>query len=294
MSDANFTETIKAEKQKVFDLINPYLLKVDVTTNAGRQKRQELIDIAKFIIASKKDICILDADFKIPDFLIQWEGVLYGLEHTEVIDLKKKDTFEKTEWLIKETEKAFIKKYENIGRQITLSLKFEVTLIDKKEKRKLLRELLNNYENLNFKEQRLMNLAYPGYFTKEDIKSIAEELADLSYLTYKSGQEDVSHDLVNYIAFYPCSKTFFNRVVTWGADTLNDSLLQALTEKEAKIDTYIKNTKGLKQCLFLLIQASNGYSDYAYFDDKILLNRKTPFDKVVAFNFFKNDFFILK
>src|SRR5690606_20943301 len=121
---------------------NPRLSKIDTTKNKGRQIRQELIDIGKFIIASKENIQILDADFEIPDFLIQWDGILFGLEHTEIIDLKKKDTFEKTEWLIKETEKAFLNRYGDIGKQINFSLKFEITLIDKKMKKKLLNKLV--------------------------------------------------------------------------------------------------------------------------------------------------------
>ena len=294
MSNNNDVRKIKAEKKKVADLINPKLAKIDSTKNKGRQIKQELIDIGKFITASKKDIQILDADFEIPDFLIQWDEVLFGLEHTEVIDRKKKDTFEKTEWLIKETEKAFLTRYGNIGKQITFSLKFEVTLIDKKEKKKLLNKLLEDYKDLNLGEQKLMNLAYPGYFTRDDIKLISAELADIAYLAYAKKEEEINHDLVSYISFYPCSKTFCTRTVSWGAASIREPLLAAIEEKETKIDTYIKNTKGLKQCLFLLIHGSNGYSDYSYFDDKVLSNRDTPFDKVIAFNFFTTDFFILK
>jgi hypothetical protein len=294
MSNNNITATIKAEKQKVADLINPRLSKIDSTKNKGRQTKQELIDIGKFITASKENIQILGADFEVPDFLIQWDGTLYGLEHTEVIDRKKKDTFEKTEWLIKETEKAFLNQYGNIGKQITFSLKFEVTLIDKKEKKKLLNKLLQDYKDLNFGEQKLMNLAYPGYLTREDLKLLAAELAEIAYLAHANEEDKVIHDLVNYISFYPCSKTFCNRTVSWGAGSIREPLLTAIEEKESKIDTYIKNTKGLKQCLFLLIQGSNGYSDYSFFDDTVLSNRATPFDKVIAFNFFTNDFFILK
>ncbi len=294
MSNNDISSFIKAEKQKVTDLINPQLSKLDQTKNKGRQTKQELIDIGKFITASKENIQIIDADFEIPDFLIQWDGVQFGLEHTEVIDRKKKDTFEKTEWLIKETEKDFLKRYGNISSQITFSLKFEVTLIDKKEKKKLLNPLRDDCKRLNVSEQRLMNLAYPGYLTREDLKSLSVQLADLAYVVHTNKETEISHDLVNYISFYPCSKTFCNRTVSWGAGSINELLLAAIEEKEAKIDSYIKNTKGLKQCLFLLIQGSNGYSDYSYFDDKILSNRQTLFDKVVAFNFFTNDFFILK
>jgi len=294
MSDNKISATIKNEKKKVSDIIDLQLSKVDQMTNKGRQIRQELIDIGKFIAASKENIQILDADFEIPDFLIQWNGVLFGLEHTEVIDRKKKDTFEKTEWLIKEIEKAFLNRYGNIGKQITFSLKFEVTLIDKKEKKKLLNKLLDDCKDLNLDEQKLMNLAYPGYLTREDIKSLSMEFADIAYITHANAQSELSHDLINYISFYQCSKTFCNRIVTWGAGSVSDPLLAAIEEKEAKIDTYIKNTNGLNQCLFLLIQGSNGYSDYSYFDDKVLSNRPTPFDKVIAFNFFTNDFFILK
>ena len=294
MSSNDISSFIKAEKQKVADLIEPQLSKLDQTKNKGKQTKQELIDIGKFITASSENIQILDADFEIPDFLIQWDGVLFGLEHTEVIDRKKKDTFEKTEWLIKETEKDFLKRYGEVGKQITFSLKFDVTLIDKKEKKKLLNSLIEECKGLNLSEQNLMNLAYPGYLTREDIKSLSAQLSDLAYLVHTTKETEINHDLVNYISFYPCSKTFCNRTVSWGAGSISDPLLAALEEKESKIESYITNTKGLKQCLFLLIQGSNGYSDYSYFDDKILLNRQTPFDKVIAFNFFKNDFFILK
>ncbi len=294
MSDNSILSSIKIEKQKVADLINSPLSKVDQTKNKGKQAKQELIDLGKFITASKENIQILDADFEIPDFLIQWDGVQFGLEHTEVIDRKKKETFEKTEWLIKQTEKDFLKRYGDVNRQITFSLKFEVTLIDKKEKRKLLNKLIEECKDLNFSEQKLMNLAHPGYLTREDIKLLSVELADMAYFAYVNKTTEITHDLVNYISFYPCSKTFCNRTVSWGAGSINEPLLAAIEDKEAKIDSYIKNTKGLKQCLFLLIQGSNGYSDYSYFDDRVLSNRPTPFDKVIAFNFFTNDFFILK
>lgn len=294
MSNDNISSIIKTEKQKVADLINPRLRKVDQTKNKGKQTKQELIDLGKFITASKENIQILSADFEVPDFLIKWNDVLFGLEHTEVIDRKKKDTFEKTEWLIKETEKDFLKRYGNISRQITFSLKFEVTLIDKKEKKKLMNQLVDECKGLNFGEQKLMNLAYPGYLTREDIKLLSTELADMAYEAHTNKENEVTHDLVNYISFYQCSKTFCNRTVSWGAGSISEPLLAAIEEKETKIGSYIKNTRGLKQCLFLLIQGSNGYSDYSYFDDKVLSNRPTPFDKVIAFNFFTNDFFILK
>lgn len=290
----NISSTIKTEKHKVADLINPQLSKVDQTKNKGKQTKQELIDIGKFITASKENIQILDANFEIPDFLIQWNGVLFGLEHTELIDRKKKVIFEKTEWLIKEIEKEFLKRYNDIGRQITFSLKFEVTLIDNKEKKKLLKKLMDDCKDLNFSEQKLMNLAYPGRLTREDIKLLAIELAELAYEAHTNKETELTHDLVNYISFYPSSKTFCNRIVSWGAGSISELLLIAIEEKETKIESYIKNTNGLKQCLFLIIQGSNGYSDYSYFDDKILSNRSTPFDKVIVFNFFTNDFFILK
>lgn len=294
MSDNNIIRINKPEKALLTDLINPALSKIDTTKNKGRQTKQELIDIGKFITTSKQNIQIIEADFEIPDFLIRWDGILFGLEHTEVIDRKKKDTFEKTEWLIKETEKAFLNRYGNIGKQITFSLKFEVTLIKKKEKKKLLNKLRQYYKDLNLGEQKLMRLAYPGYLTREDLKSLSVELADKAYLAFVSNQEIDSDDLVNYISFYTCSKTFCNRIVSWSAGSIRKSLLAAIEEKESKIDTYLKNTKGLKQCLFLLIHGSNGYSDYSFFDDTVLSNRATPFDKVIAFNFFTDDFFILK
>src|SRR5258705_11385569 len=134
MFDENTIKEIKDEKQKVSEIIYDELQGIDAISNAGRQKRSELIDIAKFINASKENIQILKSKFKAPDFLIQWDGIKFGLEHTEVIDRKKKDTFEKTEKLIKKTEKVFIERYGNINRQITLSLKFEVTKITKREK----------------------------------------------------------------------------------------------------------------------------------------------------------------
>lgn len=286
--------TIKAKKKKLADLINPMLCKIDPAKNKGQQTKQELIDIGKFIIASNQDIQILEADFDIPDFLIQWDGALFGLEHTEVIDRKKKDTFEKTEWLIKETEKAFLNRYGNIGKQITFSLKFEVTLITKKEKKILLKKLLHDYKDLNFGAQKLMRIAYPGYLTRDDLKLLSVELADIAYLASLDKENNVNNDLVHYISFYPCSKTFCNRTVSWSAGSIEELLLAAIEEKENKIDTYIKNTKGLKQCLFLLIHGSNGYSDYSHFDAKLLSDRPTPFDKVIAFNFFNKDFFILK
>lgn len=294
----NIIEPINAEKEMISELIKPHLLQSNLSPNEIRQKRQELIDIGKFITASKENIKILNAHFTIPDLLIEWDNVKYGLEHTEVIDQKKKDTFEKTHALIKEAERIFLERYGDINKQINFSLKFEITKITEKEKRKLLNKLLIDYKNLNWEPQKLMNLAHPGFLTAKDIKIVAGQLADMAHLAIENeGQifrQVFNNDLINYISLRPSKKILFTRSVGWSAGTLSDLIIQCIDEKEAKIKTYIQNTSGLKQCLFLLIQGSNGYSDYAYFDDKILQSRGSTFDKVIAFNFFTNEFFFLK
>jgi hypothetical protein len=285
---------MKEEKEMITELITPYLLGADLNSNKGKQKRQELIDIAKFIISSKENIKILPGQFTEPDFLVEWDNIKFGLEHTEVIDRKKKDTFEKTQRLIEKTGKIFLERYGEINRQINFSLKFEVTKITKKEKKKLLDKLRVGYKDLHWDPQKLMNLAYPGLMTSEDIQIIAGQLAEMAYLVFMNGNEEISNDLVNYISIRTSKKTVFTRSVGWSAGSISDKVIASIEEKEAKIDTYIQNTNGLKQCLFLIIQGSNGYSDYASFDDKILADRGSQFDKVVAFNFFTRDFFILK
>lgn len=297
MSTENFKNTIeeiKGEKAIISGLIDPHLPDSSFNHNQTKQKRRELIDVAKFINASKENIKILDSDFKIPDLLIEWNNEKYGLEHTEVIDQKKKDTHEKTEGLIKEAEKVFTERYGDIGRHINFSLKFEVTKISKREKRKLLNNLLIDFKDLNWERQKLMNMAHPGYLTEEDITMVAGQLADMAFIVLHGGEIDAGNGLVNYITVKGCKQTLFTRSVAWGAGSISDAVIECIEDKEAKIESYIKNTNGLKQCLFLLIQGSNGYSDYSFFDDKILQERGSKFDKVIAFNFFNNEFFILK
>lgn len=229
-----------------------------------------------------------------PDFLIEWDNVKYGLEHTEVIDQKKKDTFEKTNALIKEAEKIFAIRHRDIKKLINFSLKFEVTKITKNEKQKLLKKLFLDNKNLHKDPQKLMNLAHPGFLTLEDIKIVAGQLADLAYLAIKNGGRKFSNELVNNISVQPYKEILFCTSTAWWAGEISDLIIQAIENKEAKISTYIKNTKDLKQCLFLSIKGSRGYSDYSTFNDKILKFRNSKFDKVIAFNFFTNDFFILK
>lgn len=294
MNVLNIAAKIKGEKSKVEKIISSRLSRIDPSENKGRQKRQELIDIGKFIVASGEQIEILNAEFDIPDFLIRWDGILFGLEHTEVVDQKKKDSFEKTEWLIKEVQNAFLNRYGDIGRKVTFSLKFEVTIINKREKKKILKKLLDGYGDLGFGERKLLSFAYPGYLTREDLSLLAIEFSDLAYSAFTNKVSEINHELINYISLYPCSKTSFDRIVTWSADSISDPLCNAIKEKESKIATYIENTGGLKQCLFVVIHGSNGYSDYSFFDSSYLCNRATPFDKVIAYNFFTNEIFILK
>ena len=294
MTKKNIVGALNIEKDKVADLINPHLIKVNKETNAGKQKSQELIDIGKFITASKLNIRILDADFEIPDFLIEWDGMLYGLEHTEIIDQKKKLIFEKNEWLVKQIEKSFLERYGEVYKHFSLSLKFDLIEITNREKKELLKTIPSEYKNLIIDEQKLFSLFYPGRLTKDDIKLLIIDLSDLCYLTYKNGIEEIDSTIVNYVSMYSSRTTLFTRSESWSAGSISELIIAAVKEKEAKIGTYIKNTNGLKQCLFLLIQGSNRYSDYSFFDDRMLENIPSAFDKIIVFNFFKNDFFILK
>jgi predicted CopG family antitoxin len=287
------TELAKAKRGQVLEIIAPYLSNLDLTQRGGIRKRKELIDLIKFITTCDKNINILSGQFEKPDFIVRFEEELYGLEHTEVIDEVKKRQFEFNQSFVKRVEEHFIKKYGDVKMHINISFKNDIVEIDSSIKKKL--RLSINQSTGKLASDALFQLAYPGYLTKLEFNCFAKNISDKIHDALVNHYEYFEvNDFINYVMFHPAKDTSINRNFSYGADSLSNIILNLISEKEGKIDVYKANTNGIKQCLFLVIQGGNGYSDYASFDEKILQSRGSKFDKVIAFNFFKEEIFYLK
>jgi hypothetical protein len=289
-------EYMKVTKEAVAKIMAPHLTTFDLNKKFGVRKRKELTDLVRFIVASEKTIEILSVmNDEPPDFLITIDGEYYGLEHTELIDQRKKRDFEINQWFIKKIEQHFLSQFGDIGRHINISFKVDIVDIDKKTKRNLLKLLLKNQNILEVDNEILFRKAYPGQIIKKEIDGFAKEIAAKIYDAFKNKYEYFYNDpFLRYVSFYPSKKTSINRDFGYCVGSLSDILIKTLDEKEKDINACKVNTNGIKQCLFMVIQGTNGYSDYAFFDTNILNNRVTKFDKIIAFNFFTTETFYLK
>lgn len=280
------------EKKRIEELIRPFEIALSLNSS-GKKKKKELFHLTKFIAASSLKINILDANIEAPDFIIDWAGNKYGLEHVELINHEKKDLFERTEKLIKSAESKFLSKYGHIGKQVDISLQFEIPKTTLTENKKLLKELKRQFAVDDDQANHLFRLAYPNRIANEEFETAAEEIADSVFLTYtnSSYQQD---RFITRISFLPSRKTHFTRSVGYVSGSIDGLLLKTLRENETKIENYKINTDGIQQCLLLVTHGCNGFSDYSHFDPEILVKNDTKFDKVIAFNLFTEDFFILK
>ncbi len=285
---------IKENKSLVSKILDPQLTNLNLALRNDKKKREELINLIKFIVASNENIQIISNQEE-PDFIIIWNNAKYGLEIVQVIDEKKKQAFEKNESFLKQIEKHFLQRFGSIEKLVSIRLKAEIVEITEKEKKALLNELLSLSNELNIDLIKLYNLSYPGKMTKKDMAETSKLCSIKIFDAFKNNYNDFNdHEyILNSVTFQKSKETTFSRLFGWGAGPISKLVLHFLAEKETKIETYKKNTNNIKQCLFMLIKGY-GYSDYSYFDTEILKNRITKFDKVIAFNFFSNEIFHLK
>jgi len=258
------------------------------------KKQRELRDFAKFVVVLSEQIEMISISSEEPDFVINWKDEIFGVEHTEVINEAKKRQHEKNDWFVRLIQHHFIKSYGNIHRHITISLKKDIIQITEKEKNKLLKQLSTEYTDLDMCEEELFQLSYPGYITIQNRENKAKEIAQKIYRAFKEGRTYFDDHLLNYATFYPSQTCSIHRNFGWSAGSLSDKILESIKKKEKKIDAYLKNTNNAKQFLFLVIQGWNSYSDYSFIESDLLKNVETKFDKVIVFNFFTADIFILK
>lgn len=286
-------QRLKSEKQTLLRFIDPYE-KFHSTDANGRKKKKELIDLARFAIASGEKITVVSTEIEAPDFIIEWDGEQYGLEHVELIDSEKRDVFERTEKLIRNAEAKFLAKYGEINRQVNFSLNFEVQKTTLSNNKKLQKELKDRLSVSDEEARRFFRMGYPGLIANEEFEAVAEELADIAFRSYQDKNYQHPYRLVNRIFFLPISKTIFTRSGGYSVGAIDELLLKVLKNKEDKIESYKTHTNGLKQAVLLVIQGAKGFSDYSEFNDQVLANRNSTFDKVAVLNFFKQETFILK
>jgi hypothetical protein len=284
---------IKTNRAVVSKILEPYLSNIDLSNRQGKRKQKELIDVVKFIVAFNEPITILYNNSEEPDFIVNWNGEAFGLEHTEVMDEEMKREFEINERFVKQIEEHFLTSYGDIGQHINISFKAEVAEITQKE-RDIRSKKLTEYAALNLTDEQLFRMAYPGYLTRNEMKKLSKEIAEKIYDAFINHYEYFDDPFLHYVSFYPSKQTSIHRVFGYSAGTISDLLMKCLEKKEERLNTYLENTNNIKQCLLLVIQGSNGHSDYAYFDSNILQNKNTRFDKVIAFNFLTAEWYILK
>ncbi|NRS88004.1 gas vesicle protein [Flavobacterium sp. 7E] len=286
------SDYFKVEKSEMLKILTPILETINTETKVGKQKQKELIDLVKFIVISQSKMKVLDF-LEEPDFLIEWDNIKYGLEHTEVINELEKRKYQKNEWFISIIQKKFTEKYGNNKCHVNISLKHEIEEINEKKKKELLNKLSQFYSDYNDDFDFLFQLAHPGKMTRKEMEQDAEKLSDLIYLAFINKERIQQNRLINFCSFHKSNENSFHLTSGYVVGTISDLIIETIQKKEKKLKTYIENTNE-QQCLLLVVQGSYGHSDYSHFDGKILNQYETSFDKVILLNFFKSKSYILK
>jgi hypothetical protein len=287
-------ENIKSSKKAVSDLIEPFLKDFDLSFR--NQKGKELIDLAKFILTSGEEIKILAQNIEEPDFIIKWNDEKYGIELTDAVNKKHKQEYEEQEKFVKKIESAFIEKYGNIKKHINVSFNYELRIIKEAEKRKYLKSLKSYSLNLKLPAERIFEIAYPCCLANTEIDTISKKIADDIFTALDREIEYFEDNAwLRSISFGLGKETSINRTVCWSADSSYDFILERIKEKEKKYATYMKNTKGLKQCLLVVVDGARPYSDYSMLDTyNLKKDIESSFDRIFLLNFFNEQLINLK
>lgn len=296
----NFETKLDAMKNIEAQVVELWKLLVSESNSADNiQKSQEIYAVAKFIIASQQKIKVVEIRER-PDFVIELNGEILGLEVVECVASQEKAMSEAVKHLILNAQETFIAKYGDIKKLVRIGLRFGLKqIIPPTKLNQKCRNMASDYPHLNSEQIKNYFLITCGLVTKDALKRMSSEIADKVHAVYMSPQkmfQRYTTDYESYISsifFDKHNTTHFSAGSNWIAGNIDERLNAAVTSKENKIANYRLNVKA-EQALLIVIHGSNSYSDYSILNVEVFKGIATDFKHIWAFNLFTAEIYTLK
>lgn len=249
----NFNESLRQakkvfdkDKKRLGDLISPFL-----SESLNKKEVVELCNLGKFILQISDEIKILSKR-ESPDFLIDNNGEVIGLELEAIYNNEFVQDVKSKERLLENAAIEFHKRYPNINIFINFQLKddFLVRQMDKKDSIEKIINYIHGFVSNNPFQR-------PDFV--ESIYSMNHTGLNFSY---NQGAYFVNH--------------------------INDKLIEeAIQKKEIKIDDYVANSKTTHQWLLIIID-SGAVESYMIGEDKPLKKTLSRFERIYILEDFKS------
>jgi len=234
-------ESAKKEREGLGKIIYPILERYELE----KKEILEVCQIGKFVQKIDTEIQIFDKPKPPnPDFIIDYNERLIGLEHTQILTEDASRYF-KIKTLLDYAEKIFERKYPNTNVHATISIQ---------------------NDKLNYKQS--------------EKSKLAEKIADMVQWT----RSEMEVELPEYITRIKTTRhsqvSFSYQEKNWQAEYLTkERLLEEVQKKENKISGYEKSEKELSEYWLVLLIGSLSSVSYEL-NENIDYSIKSEFDRV--------------
>ena len=211
-------EAFKKESAKLGNIINPILDNFDL----NKQETLEVCQIGKFAYKIDSDIRIVDKPQPPnPDFIIELNDNLIGLEHTQILTEDAQRYF-RVKTLLDYAEQIFEQKYPNINVHATISVQ-------------------NDEWN----------------YSQRDKPKLAEQIADYVQWTRLEMDFELPEKITNIKTTRHSQVSFSYKEKNWQAEYLTRERLKSeIEKKESKILGYKTSEKQLTELWLVLLIGS--------------------------------------
>jgi len=234
-------EAFKKESAELGNVINPILDNFDL----NKQETLEVCQIGKFAFKIDSDIRIVDKPQPPnPDFIIELNDKLIGLEHTQILTEDAQRYF-RVKTLLGYAEQKFEQKYPNINVHATISVQNDEWNYSQKDKPKLAEQIADYVEWTRLEK---------GFELPEKITKIR---------TTRHSQVSFSYKEKNWQAEY----------------LTRERLKTEIEKKESKISGYKKSEKQLTELWLVLLMGSLSSVSYEL-NESENYQMKSKFDRV--------------
>ncbi|MBN8672814.1 MAG: hypothetical protein J0L56_01705 [Chitinophagales bacterium] len=246
----SLNESESEEREMIIKIMGKYYDELkDKTDKESIKRKDELMDIARFILFLKEDVKLISMG-ESPDFIIEINGEQIGIEHTRVYDKALVAMISNLEKVCKDVQQALSLKAPDAKKIFNIQFNYDkISQIDRKSLVPILLEYLFNY----LSDQAIDN--------PEIVKKISVS----------------SHSTLEIVL----SEEYLSKgIATKDLDVL-------ISQKEQKLKKYEANC-GLKNIyLLVIVDGVSEKSDHDL-SPELLPQREFSFNNIFVFNPFKN------
>lgn len=243
-----FVEKIKKERSNLGKVIDP------IFNNFELEKKEilEVCQIGKFVYKIDTEIEIIDKPKPPnPDFIINYQKELIGLEHTQILT-EDSSRYYKIKTLFDYAENIFSKKYPNINIHATISIK---------------------NDELNFKQS--------------EKALLAKKIADIVRFSMLGAEMELPEFITRLRTAKHSQVTFTYNERKWQGPYLSkERLKQEIVKKEKKISGYKTSKKQLSQFWLVLLVGSLSSVSYQL-NEKLDYSISSKFNRVYLMSDFE-------